>query len=146
VFPTDRHAPAENRTLFQSFEWYLPGPSEEGSQSGRAPSHYALLTALLPHLAALGISDVWLPPGCKAISDHDTGYGIYDLWDLGEFDAKGHIRTKWGDRAELQTLCDTAKELGVGMLWDAVLNHKAGADAQETSRGIKVDPKGRYDK
>ena len=86
-----------------------------------------------------------MPPGCKATSAQDTGYGIYDLWDLGEFDTNNNCqpsRTKWGDKAELQRLCAKANELGISLLWDAVLNHKAAADEKEMSWGVKVDPKG----
>ncbi|KIW28783.1 uncharacterized protein PV07_04657 [Cladophialophora immunda] len=133
--------PDENRTLFQAFEWYLPAPPTDGGLPNA--SHYDTLTALLPHLSALGISHIWIPPGCKATSVHDNGYGIYDLWDLGEFDAKNNgkpPRTKWGHKAELEAFCATAKELGIEILWDAVLNHKASPDGKEVSWGVKVDP------
>ncbi|KAL6251934.1 hypothetical protein RBB50_002144 [Rhinocladiella similis] len=135
--------PTENKTIFQAFEWYLPGP-QDGSDN--TPSHYKLLTSLLPHLAALGITHLWLPPGCKATSVADNGYGIYDLYDLGEFDAKRNgqpARTKWGSKDELQVFCHVAKEHGISVLWDAVLNHKAAADDKEVSHAVKVDPKDR---
>jgi alpha-amylase len=121
----------------------LPNPSTHQGYS--SPSHYTLLEALLPHLVALGISHIWLPPGCKATSAHDNGYGIYDLWDLGEFDAKNNgreRRTKWGTKAELESLCAKATALGIDVLWDAVLNHKASADDKEASWGVKVDSHG----
>ena len=120
----------------------MPAPSQSATKDA---SHYTLLTTLLPHLAALGITQIWLPPGCKATSIQDNGYGIYDLWDLGEFEAKGNRRTKWGTREELDAFCAKAKESGIGILWDAVLNHKAAADDKEPAKGIKVDPKGRSD-
>lgn len=131
--------------MFQAFEWYLPGPEDHNNNP--ATSHFNLLEALLPHLSALGISQIWMPPGCKATSVQDTGYGVYDLWDLGEFDAKGNgqpSRTKWGSKVELERLCAKAKELDIGILWDAVLNHKAAADEKEKSWGVKVDDKGEY--
>src|ERR1700761_2447420 len=114
----------ENKTLFQAFEWHLPSPARDDSTS--STSHYTLLETLLPHLSALGISHIWIPPGCKATSTQDNGYGVYDLWDLGEFDAKDNdkpSRTKWGSKAELEKFCTKAKEFGVGILWDTVLNH-----------------------
>lgn len=61
------------------------------------------------------------------------------MWDLGEFDQKGGKRTKWGSFEELKALCDKAQELGVGVYWDAVLNHKAGADSTEKCQAIEVD-------
>jgi alpha-amylase len=140
----DDVAPKDNETLFQAFEWYLPGPTHNNPNSG--PSHYTTLEALLPHFAAVGISHLWLPPGCKAISVQDNGYGIYDLWDLGEFDAKNNgspCRTKWGSKAELESFCAKANDAGINVIWDAVLNHKAAADEKETSFGVEVDSKDR---
>ncbi|KOC12109.1 alpha-amylase [Aspergillus flavus AF70] len=69
-----------------------------------------------------------------------NGYDIYDLYDLGEFDQKGSRTTKWGSRRELEDLVEEAKSLGVGVYWDAVLNHKAGADYPERFQAVKVDP------
>lgn len=72
----------------------------------------------------------------------DNGYGIYDLYDLGEFDQKGSRPTKWGNREDLQRLLATAEELGVGVYWDTILNHKASADHTERCVAVTVDPKG----
>jgi alpha-amylase len=68
---------------------------------------------------ALGI-----PPACKASSPSGNGYDIYDLYDLGEFDQKGSVGSKWGTKKELVELCNKANEVGVGIYFDAVLNHK----------------------
>lgn len=72
---------------------------------------------------------------------HGNGYDIYDLYDLGEFDQKGATSTKWGSREELDELVKDAHEIGLGVYWDAVLNHKAGADYPEKCQAVKVDPK-----
>jgi alpha-amylase len=90
-------------------------------------------------LKGIGVSNIWLPPGCKAASPEGNGYDIYDLYDLGEFDQKGGVRTKWGTKDELLQLSHHAKEKGIGLYWDAVLNHKAGADNKEKTRVVKVD-------
>lgn len=71
-----------------------------------------------------------------------NGYDIYDLYDLGEFDQKGSVATKWGSKKDLVTLGQAAEELGMGVYWDAVLNHKAGADRKEKCLAVTVDPKG----
>lgn len=60
---------------------------------------------------------------CKGANQEGTGYDIYDLYDLGEFDQKGGKATKWGTKEELLSLTKKAKELGVGIMFDAVLNH-----------------------
>ena len=68
----------ENQTLMQYFEWYLPSDGQ----------HWSRLAADAPHLADLGIRKIWMPPAFKATSANDVGYGVYDLFDLGEFDQK----------------------------------------------------------
>ncbi|CAK1360588.1 Glucan 1,4-alpha-maltohexaosidase [Cercospora beticola] len=118
----------ENATLFQGFEWNVPADGK----------HYQRLLKALPSLKNAGIENVWLPPGCKASSKDGNGYDIYDLYDLGEFDQKGEVRTKWGTKDDLLELSGKAKELGVGLYWDAVLNHKAGADKQEKVQAKEV--------
>ena len=91
----------------------------------------------------IGIDNIWLPPGCKAGSNRSNGYDIYDLYDLGEFEQKGGRATKWGSRGDLASLFEVANASGVGLYWDAVLNHKGAADYQETCQAVKVDPLGK---
>jgi alpha-amylase len=123
--------------MFQSFEWYTHGTA--------TASHWKRLAQALPYLHAIGIDRIWLPPGCKAASPKGNGYDAYDLYDLGEFSQKGSIATKWGTKEELVELCQVAKRLGVGVIWDAVLNHKAAADGRERCQGVKVSEKGTFD-
>lgn len=61
------------------------------------------------------------PPGCKASSQQGNGYDIYDLYDLGEFDQKGGVGTKWGTKEELLSLAKAGKEVGVGLYWYNIL-------------------------
>ena len=104
--------------------------------------HWKRLLEALPKLKAIGIDNIWLPPGCKASSPNGNGYDIYDLYDLGEFNQKGSRATKWGTKEELMELTKLAKELGVGLYWDAVLNHKAAADNKEKCKVVEVDLNG----
>jgi alpha-amylase len=60
-----------------------------------------------------------------------VGYDIYDVYDLGEFDQKAGVRTKYGTKDELLELAKTAKEHDVVIYVDTVLNHKFGADERE---------------
>lgn len=87
----------------------------------------------LPKLNNLGITGVWIPPCTKALYKDDVGYATYDLWDLGEFDQKGSVRTKYGTKEELQEAMKVAKDLQVQVYADVVLNHKMGADEQGNS-------------
>ena len=122
----------ENLTMFQAFEWYVPADQ----------NHWQRLLHVLPRLKAIGVSSVWIPPGCKATNPQDNGYGIYDLYDLGEFHQKGSTPTKWGSKDDLSQLVAEAEELGVGIYWDTILNHKASADHKERCMAVKVDPDG----
>ena len=98
---------------------------------------------VLPQLQAIGVTAVWLPPGCKSCEGpKGNGYDIYDIWDLGEFNQKGGVRTKWGDKEGLVKLADRAKVLDIALYWDAVMNHKAGADWTETGKVVEVDEDG----
>lgn len=85
---------------------------------------------------------MWSPPGCKASHPQSNGYDAYDLYDLGEFDWKGSRSTKWGSKEELRELAAAAKANNIGLIWDAVLGHKASADRTETCRAVEVDSKG----
>ena len=43
----------------------------------------------------------------------NLGYDVYDLYDLGEFDQKGDVRTGWGSKEEFLDLIRTGKEAGI---------------------------------
>ncbi len=112
----------QNGTMMQYFEWNLPN---EGTFWKRLEDDAA-------HLAQLGITAVWIPPACKCTNQDNVGYGIYDLYDLGEFDQKGTVRTKYGTKEELQSAIRALHKQGISVYLDAVMNHKAGADYTET--------------
>lgn len=122
-----------NGTLFQAFEWYL---SDGGN-------FYQKMTNRIKELKEIGVSSIWLPPVFKATGVNDTGYGTYDLYDLGEFDQKGSIRTKYGKKEELQKLIKTAHDNNLRVYADVVLNHKAGADETEKFTAVMVDKNNR---
>lgn len=60
------------------------------------------------------------------------------MWDLGEFNQKGTARTKWGTHDDLMNLAKVAENHNILIYFDAVLNHKAGADETEKCRAIQV--------
>lgn len=119
----------KNITLLQAFEWYAPADG----------NHWRRLTRVCESLKRTGIDYLWLPPGCKAGWQGSNGYDTYDLYDLGEFYQKDSRRTKWGDIEDLIRLKETARTQNIGLLWDAVLNHKSAADFVETCRAVAVD-------
>ena len=124
----------ENRTLIQLFEWYLPADGGHWRRTGEAAEY----------LASLGITDVWLPPAYKGQAGiHDVGYGVYDLYDLGEFDQKGAVPTKYGTKDEYLAAIDALHDQGLRVLADVVLNHRMGADHLESVRAVKCDSQDR---
>ncbi|KAF3147135.1 hypothetical protein TWF569_006220 [Orbilia oligospora] len=122
-----------NACMLQAFEWYVPADQK----------HWKRLAKVVPGLSSIGVSNIWIPPACKAASPQGNGYDIYDIYDLGEFDQKGATATKWGSKSDLIALRDTTNEHSVGIYFDVVLNHKAGADHTERCKVVEVDPNDR---
>ncbi|AWB46402.1 alpha-amylase [Paenibacillus sp. CAA11] len=122
-----------NHTLMQFFEWYL---EPDGS-------HWRRLARLAPELKQAGIDSVWIPPVTKGQSPEDTGYGVYDLYDLGEFEQKGARRTKYGTKEELVEAIAACQKNGIVVYVDLVMNHKAGADETERFQVVEVNPENR---
>ncbi|HKO79292.1 MAG TPA: alpha-amylase, partial [Chitinophagaceae bacterium] len=87
---------------------------------------------------------VWLPPAYKsAYGTEEPGYAVYDLYDLGEFDQKGSVRTRYGTREEYKLCIDRFHANNIQVVADIVLNHKHGADELENIPVRKVDPQNR---
>lgn len=110
-------------TFLQDFEWYLPEDA----------SFWNTVCEQAEDLRRLGFTFVWLPPAYKGQAGiRDVGYGVYDLFDLGEFDQKGTVPTKYGTVEQYLAAVDKLHENGLKVIGDIVLNHRMGADAQET--------------
>lgn len=106
----------------QYFEWYLP----VDHMLWKRVAYHA------KDLNQLGITTLWLPPAYKgSAGDHDVGYGVYDLYDLGEFNQKGSVATKYGTKDDYLSAIDMLHEVGIEVLADVVINHKMGADETE---------------
>ncbi len=123
----------ENGVMMQYFEWNLPN---EGSLWKR-------LKEDARHLRDIGVTAVWIPPAYKADEQQDEGYATYDLFDLGEFDQKGTVRTKYGTRGELEEAIEALHQNQIAVYLDAVLNHKTGGDFLEKFKVMEVSPEDR---
>ncbi len=129
----------QNGVMMQSFHWYSPADG----------SHWNEVAARAKELAAAGISAVWLPPAGKGVAGaNDVGYGVYDMYDLGEFEQKGSLRTKYGTRAEYLDAVRALQSAGLQVYADTVLNHRMGGDETELVRATpfpqddRLHPKG----
>lgn len=118
-----------NGLLFQGFEWYV---KKDGQ-------HWNRLNSQLGKLAEIGVDRLWVPPPTKAGANPSTGYDVYDLWDLGEFNQTGHVRTSYGTKAQLEDLSQNASLHGISLLVDAVLNQRSGADSPTSCQAYKVN-------
>jgi alpha-amylase len=108
--------------MFQYFEWNC---RPDGSL-------WRELAERAIEIRNLGTTAVWLPPAYKAFGGaNDTGYAVYDLYDLGEFDQKGSVRTKYGTRDEFLAAVRAVQDAGMDAYADVVLNHRMGGDETE---------------
>lgn len=123
-----------NGTMLQYFEWYLPN---DGTLWKRLAEDAVALEAM-------GFTSVWTPPAYKAMNGiDDVGYGVYDVYDLGEFDQKGTVRTKYGTKDEYHAAIHACHQAGLHVYPDIVLNHKLGADSTEEVEAVRVSPENR---
>lgn len=119
----------KNGVILQYFEWNMPADGNLWNQ----------LAEDAGHLKQSGITAVWIPPAYKGNSAEDVGYGVYDLYDFGEFDQKGTVRTKYGTRKELENAVKALHDNGIQVILDTVLNHKMGGDEAERFMAVPVE-------
>jgi len=120
----------QNGTMMQYFHWYYPNNGRLWNQvKDEAKS-----------LSEKGLTALWLPPAYKGQAGiWDVGYGVYDMYDLGEFEQKGTIRTKYGYKDQYLEAVNKCHENGIQVYADVVLNHRGGADDCEWIEALKVD-------
>ncbi|MCX2575392.1 alpha-amylase [Pedobacter sandarakinus] len=124
----------QNQTIIQYFHWYYNEQDNLWTKVAKEASN----------LKEIGITGVWLPPAYKASTGgYSVGYDVYDLFDLGEFDQKGSVNTRYGSKEEYLTAIKSLQEQGVAAIADVVFNHKAGGDELEKVKVKTVDPDNR---
>jgi alpha-amylase len=106
--------------IIQFFHWYHPG------------NLWNEFTAKAEYLKDLGFTTVWFPPATKcSLGSEGRGYDVYDPYDLGEFDQKGSISTRYGTKEEYLKAIEKAHAAGIAVYADLVLNHRMGGDIDE---------------
>ena len=119
-----------NGVMMQYFEWYMNCNKNLWNTVRKKGDE----------LSKLGITSLWLPPAYKGIGgEKEVGYGVYDLYDLGEFDQKGSISTKYGTKNEYIDAIVELQQNGIYVYGDIVLNHKMGADKLQTIKAVKCN-------
>jgi alpha-amylase len=125
--------------MMQYFHWYS---SDDGQ-------HWQRLKEKAQKLADAGFTSLWLPPAYKGIGGgSDVGYGVYDMYDLGEFEQKGSVRTKYGTRQDYLEALEELSRVGIRAYADIVFNHMMGGDEPEYPKAVpfprdnRLEPKG----
>ena len=119
-----------NHTVIQLFHWYTPNDG----------NWWNYCASQAHELAVKGITHVYLPPAYKsALGNSEPGYAVYDLYDLGEFDQKDTIRTKYGTKDEYLNCIKCFHQVGIKVIADIVLNHRFHGDEEEEFTVIKVN-------
>ncbi|MBE9031426.1 alpha-amylase [filamentous cyanobacterium LEGE 11480] len=125
-----------NGVMMQFFHWYVEPDGKLWND----------LKSKSNDLAEIGITALWLPPAYKGLGGgYDVGYGVYDMYDLGEFDQKGSVRTKYGTKAEYLDAIAAVQASGIEVYADVVMNHMMGADHAEEAQAVPLNPHNRHE-
>lgn len=124
----------QNDVMMQAFYWDVPVDA-----IGLDGFWWDSLAAKAPELSSAGISAVWVPSPSKGnFGINDMGYGIFDHYDLGNYDQKGTIETRFGSRSELISMVDAIHLNGIDVYADMVLNHMyTSSSEEETNPAVK---------
>ena len=115
----DTLRPLGSGVMLQAFYWDVP------------LDWYQVVLSKIPEIADAGFDNIWLPPPSKCMNGrYSMGYDPYDYYDLGEYDQKGSIPTRFGTKSDLLSLISAAKSYGLHVTADIVINHNAGGDLQ----------------
>ncbi|MDQ8197658.1 carbohydrate-binding protein [Pelagicoccus enzymogenes] len=115
---------SESRVMMQGFYWDAP-----------AGNWYKIMASKASELRNMGsgqgIDRIWFPPPSKSESGpYSMGYDPYDYYDLGQYNQKGTVRTRFGTQEELKAALSAFREEGILCMADIVLNHRSGGDWQ----------------
>src|SRR6218665_810252 len=95
---------AQDDVMMQAFYWNVPV-----NEAGKNGFWYDTLRAKIPAMKTAGIRALWMPPPSKGnFGISDMGYGIFDHYDLGDYNQKGTTETRFGSRSELNSLISDA--------------------------------------
>ena len=83
------------------------------------------LSRKMPEIAEAGYTSLWLPPPAKGTSVYSVGYDLFDPFDLGDKNQQGTVATKYGTKAQLLQLVQTAHQFGIRVYFDNIMNHRA---------------------
>jgi len=108
--------------LMQGFYWDVPSGG----------TWYNVLASKAKELKAAGFTAIWFPPPTKGMSGgYSMGYDVFDHYDLGEYNQKGTVETRFGSIDELKAAINAFHAEGIQVYADAVMNHMTGGDLED---------------
>jgi alpha-amylase len=108
--------------MLQGFYWDVP----YGWYGALADAAYKL-----SDIDGYSIDYIWFPPASKGMSGSiSMGYDPYDYYDLGQYDQKGSVETRFGTFDDLERAIDAYHSQGIGVIGDIVLNHRGGGELE----------------
>jgi len=111
-----------NGIMMQSFYWDVEPIGD----------WYNLINSKVADWAESGVNRIWLPPVSKGQSGmFSMGYDPSDYFDVGEFEQHGTVETRFGSRAELETLIDNAHNNNLEVIADIVMSHNSGGGRED---------------
>ncbi|MGE5796708.1 MAG: alpha-amylase family glycosyl hydrolase [Ignavibacteria bacterium] len=119
----------QNDVMMQAFYWDVPvdAANLNGSWWDSLKSKAALFNNA-------GIMALWIPPPSKGnFGIYDMGYGVFDHYDLGEYNQKGTVETRFGSKDELLSMISSMHSNNIQVYADIILNHIYTSDEQNQS-------------
>ncbi|WP_258105422.1 alpha-amylase family glycosyl hydrolase [Marinoscillum sp. MHG1-6] len=125
---------AQDDVMMQAFYWDVP--VDDQNLNG---TWWDNLNSKATTLDDAGITGIWIPSPAKGnFGIWDMGYGIFDHYDLGNYNQKGTTETRFGSRAELEAMMTAMHNNGIDVYADIVLNHiYTGSSEDESNPAVK---------
>lgn len=128
---------AQDDVMMQAFYWDVPV-----DQSNFDGFWWDSLASKAQAMNNAGFTGLWLPSPAKGnFGIVDMGYGIYDHYDLGNYNQKGTVETRFGSRSELESMINTMHNNGIEVYADIVLNHiYSDGNYYGTNNNLEANP------
>lgn len=124
----------QNDVMMQAFYWDVP--VDASTNNG---FWWDSLANKATSLSNSGFTAIWVPSPAKGnFGIYDMGYGIFDHYDLGNYNQKGTIETRFGSRSELESMISVMHNNSIQVYADIVLNHiYTGESDAENNPAVK---------
>ena len=110
---------AQNDVMMQGFNFYVPVDIKN-----RNGTWWDNLAGKSQDIKEAGFTGIWTPPPSKALTGiEDVGYSVSSHFDLGNYNQRGTIETRYGSRAELENMVRAMHERGIEVYSDTILHH-----------------------